>query len=171
MKKITGLPLVYVNAGEVHFSRSPKIIATVLGSCVAAVMHNHEKGLCAVSHSVLPTDKHNSSRKNSDNLRFVDHSIRNMLDFFNKNKVPKNKIVVKLFGGAEQLGYDKTRRTSIGKQNVNKAIELIEKEGLYISSMDVGGNAGRKIYVFSHNGEVLLSRLGSIKESLEKSYA
>ena len=171
MTKVSGLPLKYVNAGEVYYSDSPKVVATVLGSCVAVVMYVPQRGLCAVSHNVLPTDKNNSSGKNGDRLRFVDYSIREMLDFFNKNNVPKNKIIVKLFGGAEQLGFDKKKRISIGKQNVNKAIELIEKEGLYISSMDVGGNTGRKIYVFSHTGEVLLSRLGSIKESLEKSYA
>jgi chemotaxis protein CheD len=171
MKKITGIPLIYVKPGEVYYSHSPEVIATVLGSCVAVVMYSFEKGLCAVSHSVLPTDRHSPTRKDNKDLKFVDHSIRNMLDFFNKNKISRNKIIVKLFGGAEQLGYDKKRRLSIGKQNINKAIEIIEKEGLYISSMDVGGNSGRKIYVFSQNGEVLLSRLGGIKESLERSYA
>jgi len=171
MNKVTGLPLIYVKPGEVYFSYSSEVIATVLGSCVAVVMYSFEKGLCAVSHSVLPTNRHHSSRKHNDDLRYVDHSICYMLNFFNKNKVPKNKIIVKLFGGAEQLGYDKKRRISVGKQNVNKAVELIEKEGLYISSMDVGGNVGRKIYVFSQNGEVLLSRLGSLQEALGRSYA
>jgi chemotaxis protein CheD len=171
MKKVKGFPLVYMKPGEVYYSYSPEVIATVLGSCVAVVMYSFERGICAVSHSVFPTDRHSSSRKSRKDLNFVDYSIQNMLDLFTKNNVPRNKIVVKLFGGAEQLDYDKRRRISVGKQNVNKAIEVIEKEGLYISSMDVGGNSGRKIYVFSQNGEVLLSRLGSVKESLERSYA
>jgi chemotaxis protein CheD len=156
MKKVKGFPLVYVKPGEVYYSYSPEVIATVLGSCVAVVMYSFEKSLCAVSHSVFPSDRHNSSRKSRKDLKFVDHSIQNMLDLFTKNNIPRNKIVVKLFGGAEQLDYDKKRRISVGKQNVNKAIEMIEKEPVHFFN-GCWRQLSRKIYVFSQNGEVLLS--------------
>jgi chemotaxis receptor (MCP) glutamine deamidase CheD len=42
------------------------------------------------------------------------------------------------------------------------AVDLLFDEGLEIVSSDVGGNEGRKIFLFSETGDVYLSRLGKL---------
>lgn len=49
-----------------------------------------------------------------------------------------------------------SKKATVGTQNVIKAIDIIKKEGLIISSSEVGGIRGRKIYFYTGTGEVLL---------------
>ncbi len=163
MKKvISTLPNVFVKPGEYHLSKKPEMIVTILGSCVAVIMYDIEYKICMLAHCILPTQGQYSSNGENNYFKFVDTSIIKMLQVFEKNHIPKKKIVVKLFGGSDQLGGDK-KKDSIGKQNSAKALDLLEKEKLNIQSMDIGGAVGRKIYLSSHTGEVLLARLGNSK--------
>jgi chemotaxis protein CheD len=51
------------------------------------------------------------------------------------------------------------RSKSVGTENVTVAKDILEKEGFRLAAFDTRGNQGRKIYFFSHTGEVLLKRL------------
>ncbi|MFO7444718.1 MAG: chemotaxis protein CheD [Ignavibacteriaceae bacterium] len=166
---ITSLPLVYVKPGEFHFSRHPELIVTILGSCLAIIMYDIERGICAISHSVLPEKSTYARDPDKNDYKYVDSSIHSMLKIFEDHKIPKSRIMVKVFGGSEQLHNNKRKQDSIGKQNIIIAMNLLKKINLNTVSMDVGGTKGRKIYLSSHTGEVLLSRLSSIKiVSLDK---
>ncbi len=157
---------VYLKPAEMHITDRPTIIATVLGSCVAVVMFCDRTRLAGMCHSMLPL---NGGTNGHDPYRYVDSSIAYMIKRFESQGIKRNEIKVKLFGGADVLYYieeDKERHT-VGKKNVAKALEIINNEKLNLLMSDVGGTSGRKIFFFTHTGEILLKRLSrTIQRSL-----
>jgi len=155
---------IYLKPAEVHITDRPTIIATVLGSCVAVVMFNERTGMAGMCHAMLPF---NGGTNGHDPYRYVDSSIEYMIRRFESHGIRRNEIKVKLFGGADVLYYmeeDKERHT-VGKKNVAKALEIINSEKLNLLMSDVGGTSGRKIFFFTHTGEILLKRLSRTIQS------
>jgi len=161
-KLVTSLPIVFINQGECHFSRQPELVITILGSCLSIIMYSIEYKLSSLSHCLLPNRSINNEKDDND-FRYVDTSIKRMLGAFDKYNIPRDKISIKIFGGAEQLSNEIKKTPPVGKQNIITALKMFDDEGLNVISMDVGGNKGRKIYFSSHTGEVLLSRLEGYK--------
>jgi chemotaxis protein CheD len=48
---------------------------------------------------------------------------------------------------------------SVGKQNIAAAQKIIEAEGITVTSMDVGGQQGRKLFFNTRTGDVMLKKL------------
>jgi len=91
----------------------------------------------------------------------VECSIEQMVKRFTRIGVMLREIEVKIFGGADMFAArsDSGGPATVGKQNIATAMRIIQKEGLRIVSMDVGGVQGRKIFFNTQSGEVLLQRL------------
>ncbi|MCL5237713.1 MAG: chemotaxis protein CheD [Nitrospirae bacterium] len=172
------LPLVYLNPGEMHLSKKPGLVATVLGSCVSVTMFNQRLGTGAICHIVLPKckckancdndctkrihDPENGCRRNCSNaFRYADCSIFKMMETFRSLGIDNDEIEVKLFGGSDMFPSDggKSTAMNVGKQNIESALQGIELEGLKLTACDVGGSGGRKILFYTHTGEVFLKRL------------
>lgn len=162
IKDLINMDKVFIGPGEFYLSREPLVIVTALGSCVAIIMYNEIKKISAIAHCVFPEYTVNfNNKKEYSSYKYVDTAIQSMINSLHNVKVKKEEIKVKLFGGAEQ--YNEGRRNlSVGRMNVDSAINLLKKEGLQVVSSDVGGNAGRKIILFTQTGDVYLSRLGKL---------
>jgi chemotaxis protein CheD len=149
---------VYLKPGELHITDRPTIISTVLGSCVSVVMFSDRPQLAGMCHAMLPF---NGGTNGHDVFRYVDSSISYMVKKFEHQGIRRSEIKVKLFGGADVLYYieDDKERHTVGKKNITKAFETINNEKLSLLMSDVGGTSGRKIFFFTHTGEILLKRL------------
>jgi chemotaxis protein CheD len=82
-----------------------------------------------------------------------------MVERFRVLGVRKDETQVKLFGGADVLAYHSESGASVGRQNIETALELIREAGLRLIVSDVGGKVGRKLRFYTHTGEVLLKRM------------
>lgn len=151
---------VYIHPGEAYFSSKPIVVSTILGSCLSITMFSSKLKFAGISHCVLPNNKDCNSDCNNciTPFRYVDCTIVQMLKKF---KIQSNDIEVKIFGGADVLknSSKKGRISTVGRQNIKMAKETLEKNNIYISSFDVGGEFGRKIYFLTETGEVFLNRL------------
>lgn len=147
-----GLPAVYLKPGELHFATGPTVVTTVLGSCVSVTMFARASGSAAICHAVLPE----GSR--SDTLRYVDTAIIHMLDLFSAQGMHHKWLEVKLFGGADMMTATGSR-IGVGRRNIEIARQVLAAEGLNVASADVGGTRGRKLFFYTHTGEILLKRL------------
>jgi chemotaxis protein CheD len=150
-------PIVYLKPGELFVSRESAIVSTVLGSCVSVTMFSPELRMGAICHALLPVE--NSS---GESFRYVDTSILSMLEEFGRHGISRTRLEVKLFGGSSMLsdnagGY---RGVAVGRQNIEKAMQIIEAECLSLVASDLGGTNGRKIYFLTHTGAVFLKHLG-----------
>jgi chemotaxis protein CheD len=162
------LRTVYLKPGELFFSGQPAVIVTVLGSCLSITMFSRRRALGGICHGLLP--KCGQQKKNChgdclEGFKYVDCSIRRMVQLFDRHGVKRSDIEVKCFGGADMFirPIERPGTASIGKQNATIAEQILKSEGLQLHVVDVGGLQGRKIFFYNHTGEVLLKRLSRVK--------
>lgn len=164
---------VYLNPGELHLARKPTRVTTVLGSCVALTIFSPSFRMGGICHGmlpncpVLPTEQEKrilTAGCRDSCFRYIDCSILYMLRAFDKVKVPRGDLQVKLFGGSDMFSGSSGQQT-VGSKNLEVARELIRKEGLRLTASNLGGGTGRKLHFFTHTGEVLMKHLNnSIRE-------
>jgi len=145
---------IYLHPGEMAFCDRPTLVETVLGSCVSVIMRNPRLQLGCICHAMLPCSR--GDRR--EPLKYVDSSIRCMLQMLARHSSRKEDLEVKLFGGAS-MGRLIPRSQSVGHQNVEAAMTLVHEEGLKVRTSDTGGTSGRKLLFYTATGEVLVKRI------------
>lgn len=157
---------VYLKAGEMHYTKEPTVVITVLGSCLSVTMYSPRHRIGGICHGLLPecAGKRGCGNGCLEGFRFVDCSIRRMIRLFDKAGVKRSELEVKCFGGAELFSrkIERPGLLSVGRQNILAAEKILQYEGLRIVKQDVGGARGRKLYFYTDTGEVLLKRLSKV---------
>jgi chemotaxis protein CheD len=152
----------FLKPGELFVGAESAMVETLLGSCVSIALFSTRHRVGAVCHSLLPTcRRENPCRLDcQESSRYVDCSIRRMLEWFLERGIKQREIVVKLFGGSDLLaGPEGSGCKGVGQQNIDRALQVIAEEGLFLAASDVGGVRGRKIVFKTYTGEVFLKRL------------
>jgi chemotaxis protein CheD len=155
------LPEIYVQPGESHLVKKPVILRTLLGSCVGITYWIPRLGVGALCHPMLPhcpeKQPEGSSRKAS--RRYVDFAVRDLAMQFDALGAQRNEIEVKLFGGGDVLlvASDAAHPT-VGSQNCEAAVRVLQEEGFQVVASSLGGNCGVNIHFNTKSGEVLLRR-------------
>lgn len=159
----TELPVVYLKPAEMLVREKPGIIRTILGSCIAVTMFNRRLGITAICHALLPKcPSPAEAQEHLSKLKYVDTVIPEMIRRIRNFGVEPDEIEVKLFGGSDMLGATQVeagRDQPVGRLNIETAKQVLHAEHLVVSVTDVGGKFGRKIFFYTHTGEVLLKRL------------
>jgi chemotaxis protein CheD len=138
------------------------LIETVLGSCVSAVVWSRRLRVGGISHGALPHCPPDMLRDRGPKpcLRYVDFSIRYLVQEVSALGATRDELEVKLFGGADVLPNLAPRPSgSVGSQNCSMALRTLEEEKLRLMNSDLGGTQGRVIYFNTETGEVFLRRL------------
>lgn len=154
----------YVNIGEVIWAEAGHSAWMVLGSCIAIVMYVPDLQIGTVCHAQLPGQlmkqavrPHKLSGLNqyflSRNSKHVAQAYADMLYFFDQRKIERQKIQVKLFGGASKHNIQHQGKT-IGQQNIEVAKQLIKKDQLKLIYEDVAGVASRRLIIDFTNGNI-----------------
>lgn len=144
--------------GAVVVVEQPTTVWTVLGSCIAVVLHVPRLRVSAVCHAQLPEPPPGTgpscidacprpcSREppKSQTLRYATCCIRLMLSELFRRGALKVEMVATLIGGANVVSLIAPNR-SAGERNVAVAQAMLAKEGIPIVLSDVGGTRGRNI--------------------------
>ena len=151
---------VYLQPGEAYLARKPTVIRTILGSCVGVTFWSSRLGCGALCHALLPRCPRSLrlACTLADGYRYVDFSIRELARKFDELGALRGEVEVKLFGGSDVLpiGGGATRPATVGRQNSEVAVELVEAEGLRLAASSLGGTRGRHIQFNTRTGEVRL---------------
>jgi chemotaxis protein CheD len=162
MKNLVALDMdnVYLKPGEVLVTRTPVLVSTVLGSCVAVTMFSASSGCGAICHAMLPE----SAGRGTD-LRYVDTALRHIYEKLLEYGV-NSDLVIKLFGGAQVLnvGGRTAQKQTVGDQNVAMAEAILASLGLAVTARDTGGVRGRKLFFCTRSGDVFVRRMRSAKQ-------
>jgi chemotaxis protein CheD len=155
---------IYLKPGEVLVSRSPLLVTTVLGSCVAVTMFSASRGFGAICHAMLPE---NAGRDRD--LRYVDTALQHIYDKIVEYGIGSD-LIVKVFGGAQVLdtGENNANKRTIGEQNISKAEQMLNLLGLTVTAQDTGGLHGRKLFFCTRSGDVYVRRIHSGKHRMNK---
>jgi len=137
--------------------RRPSLIHTILGSCVSVTFFHPASAYGGVFHAFLPE----AARYEATNLvcqpyRYVDTAIGMICRRFIGFGVPLDEVECKVFGGASALFAE---TSSMGPQNVEVALTVLNARQLRVSATHVGGARGRKLVFVTHTGEVYVKTL------------
>ncbi len=142
---------IFLNAGELLFSKEPIIMKTILGSCVSVVIFDKKNKYGGMCHYIIP-----EISRGTNSVRFGDVAVPFLIKKFLNNGSLKPNMEVSIFGGAFMLDIEDTIFFT-GENNIRIAHTYINKYKLFIKQEDTGGNKGRKIQFNSLTGEIISS--------------
>ena len=153
----------YLKPGEAIIASGDSTITTVLGSCVSVTLFAPTHRLGAMTHGVLPIFPKECRRlaELETAFRYVDSSIEQMIRRLTAKGIDSHTLTVKVFGGADVLGKPSKSALSVGRKNIEAALDTLSRLKVSIDKSDVGGDRGRKIIFCTRTGEVRLKRLDS----------
>lgn len=138
-----------VGIGEVMVRQGNDVlVAYGVGSCVVIMLHDIEKQIGGLAHCLLPSGNRNS-------LKYPRGAIEEIVRQMSTFGVKKNRIVAKIVGGATM--FEGFERHAIGRRNIKRAREELEKLDIPIIAEDVFGTWGRSVFFHIHNGEVRIN--------------
>ncbi|MCA8963049.1 MAG: chemoreceptor glutamine deamidase CheD, partial [Planctomycetes bacterium] len=90
---------VKVGAGQCYVSSHDEVLSTVLGSCIAACIHDPRSGLGGMNHFMLPSGPGSSTRVDSEANRYGNFAMETLINAILKNGGRRERLVAKVFGG------------------------------------------------------------------------
>lgn len=128
----------HVIQGQYRISDDPTVeLATVLGSCVAACMHDPVRKIGGMNHFLLPGSDPHADR----NVKYGAHSMEELINALLRAGARRENLQVWLYGGAnvvKGLG-------EIGAKNAQFARRFVVDERFRLMGTDLGGNLGRRV--------------------------
>lgn len=174
-----------VGIGELAVSgRADAIIKTYgLGSCVALILHDADKGAGGMAHIALP-DSANASictakrlscpidhnRTNNGvhkgehsgiySAHYADMAVPALLRrlFTLRGTMSPKGLTARLAGGANVL--PSAGRHAIGKRNANALLDLLYDAGIPVTGTELGGNCSRSVFYHVGSGTVTITSPG-----------
>ena len=122
-----------------------KLAAYGVGSCIVIMLYDDTRKVGGLAHCLLPFGGDSS-------LKYPRNAIAEMVKQMSEKGVLKKNIVAKIVGGATM--FEGFERHAIGKRNVIKAREELNRLDIPIIAEDVFGNWGRSISFNLESGDV-----------------
>ena len=155
---------ISLGLGEKAISRDPQdiLVAYGLGSCLGISMIDPVTHITGLFHAVLPEKINGSDEADpSTCYKYVDWGIENLLAALTKEGANKNRLVVRVVGGANMLiAPGLTSTFDIGTRNIEKARLTFKRLNLAIAAEEVGGHTGRTVRVYVADSRVTVRVIG-----------
>jgi chemotaxis protein CheD len=145
--------------GEYFVSEEPKVVYTVLGSCISVCLRDPFVKVGGMNHFMLAAPSDNEGHDNwADSGRYGSFAMEMLINEILNRGGKKNRLEAKGFGGGKI--YDGT--IDIGAKNAAWALDYLEREGVPLLKANVGDVCPRKVYFFTDSGKVLLKKLDRV---------
>ncbi len=152
-EEINRKEIVYIPIGGMEYNYAPKILKTIVGSCVAIALYSKYNKFGALAHVMLPK----ATRHKSNNYKFADYAIYNMINIFTSRGYKTKDIVAKLVGGAKiYFSSQDSIIPDIGKENVLISRKILLEKNIEIAAEDVFGIFGRTVFFDLNNGDIYI---------------
>lgn len=156
-----GLHVVQVFQGDYYVTgRNDEVLATVLGSCVAACIRDTWIGYGGMNHFLLPNMADGAARAGNDSgveLRYGSFAMEQLINSILARGGRRDRLEIKVFGGGNVV----RGMSGVGHRNADFIEEYLDNEGLSIASRHLRGHSPRKIQYFPHTGRVRMRELAA----------
>jgi chemotaxis protein CheD len=143
--------------GEYLASSREVVIATVLGSCVAACLYDRASGVFGMNHFMLPRGNGEASKS----MRYGAYAMEVLLNEMFKLGARRERLEAKVTGGAAVLPDMKS--LNVGERNAAFVVDYLNTEGIPIVAADLEGQYARKIYLYGASGRVRVRQLRALR--------
>ena len=138
---------LHVIQGDFAVSNDPQVmLTTILGSCVAACMHDPEAGVGGMNHFLLPGGR--QAKPGPDSRRYGVQSMELLLNALYSIGARRERLQVRLFGGARVI----EGLSDIGAQNAAFAEQFLKDEGICLTGGSLGGDRARRVQFWPVSG-------------------
>jgi chemotaxis protein CheD len=149
---------VNIHIGELHASKVPIVIATLLGSCVAVCLRDPVTCIGGMNHIML-TGKADMDHFNTM-ARYAINAMELLINRIMALGGGRRGLIAKVFGGANILPAISAGNRA-GARNASFVLGFLKTESIPVITQDLGGHDTRMIYFHTATGDVLLKRISS----------
>jgi chemotaxis protein CheD len=136
------------------------IITYALGSCLGIAIHDPVACVGGLLHVMLPLSAIDPPKAKENPFMFVDTGVpRLFLDCY-KEGARKERLIVKVAGGANVNENVRDEYFQIGKRNFVMLRNLLWKNGVLLRAHDVAGTVSRTMTLEIGSGEVTIRSNG-----------
>lgn len=130
-----------VGMADLKVSASPaeRIITYALGSCLGIVVYDAQAGVGGMLHVMMPESEIDAKKAAANPYMFVDTGVPQLFKQCYALGAKKERMEVRVAGGAYQGDDESMDRFQIGKRNFIALRKLLWKNGVMIKASDVGG--------------------------------
>lgn len=155
------LNVIHVIQGQFAISADPgDTMTTVLGSCIAACLHDPIARLGGMNHFLLPGTDPGATK----NVKYGAHSMEQLINAMLRAGAQKSRIEAHVFGGGNVV----KGLSRIGDGNSVFAVDFIRSEGFALRTNDTGGSSGRRLRFHPTSGKSEVRLLQDSVASLQK---
>jgi chemotaxis protein CheD len=138
---------IHVVQGEHHVDTRPNVmLATILGSCVAACMRDPVARVGGMNHFLLPSGE--GTQGSSESINAGVHAMELLVNGLLRAGARRERLEAKLFGGARMIAG----LTDIGSRNAEFATTFLEREGIQFAGGSLGGTHARRVQYWPISG-------------------
>ena len=156
-----------VGIAEMKVSRSPSdlLVTYALGSCLGISLHDPVARVGGLLHAMLPSSLNHAEKAAANPCMFVDLGVPLLFRACYEAGAKRERIVVKIAGGASIRKIESEDSFQIGKKNLTMLRRLLWKNGILISSEEVAGTDSRTMHLDVDTGDVVL-KVNGVEKSL-----
>ncbi len=130
------------------------LVTYALGSCLGVCIHDPEAKVAGLLHAMLPSAGADEEKARVQPAKFVDSGVTALFREAYRMGARKERIVVKVAGGASVANAGEHDSFQIGKRNIIALKKLFWKNGVMIRGEDLAGNVSRTVSLDVASGEV-----------------
>jgi chemotaxis protein CheD len=156
---------VVIGIGEYAVSNRPGdvIVTHALGSCIAVCIFDPAVGVAGMLHFLLPEARINPERARQQPAVFADTGIPLLFQTAFRYGFDRQRAIIKLVGGAE-MTPSAAASFGTGRRNVLAAKNLLWRNGMFVSGVEVGGTGARTLHLAVASGRLEVVNGQSYKE-------
>jgi chemotaxis protein CheD len=152
---------ILLQIGEYYVTKKPKLMGTLLGSCVSVCLFNKFNGHAAMNHFLMPSA--NNKKMENDPGKYGKSSCEMIIQTLMALDSNASHYTAQVFGGANVFNLVDSIG-DIGNRNIGIAEQVLAEHKIRIIHREIGGNKGRHIYFNSSKNKVECRKLGGSKD-------
>ena len=150
--------------GEFYVSTQEEMIATVLGSCIAACIRDTRRRVGGMNHFMLPEpvgERDSWSSAVGRAARYGSDAMEQLINAILKAGGHREDLEVKEFGGGRVLA----QMTDVGRRNIEFVQRYLATEKLAVAASDLGDVYPRQVQYFPASGKVRVRQLRGTRDA------
>jgi chemotaxis protein CheD len=158
---------IVVGVADARLSRTAgeRLVTYALGSCLGLVIHDPVARVTGLLHVMLPDSTIDAAKAARNPAMFVDTGVPWLFKESYRLGARKERMVVKVAGGAHSGATAEGDSFQIGKRNVLVLRKLLWKNNVILQAADVGGcQTSRTLFVDVATGVVIVRSNGQDAE-------
>jgi chemotaxis protein CheD len=141
-----------------HFVTTDNLVlVTVLGSCVAACLHDPHAGVAGMNHFMLPDDGEPRGREHVAAMKYGAYAMDVLVRELINAGARRDRLHAKVFGGGAVLASMTT--LNVGDRNADFVLKYLKAERIDVFAQDLRGPHARRICFMPDSGKVVVRKL------------